>query len=188
MAPLFTRLLLERRLAAVRPYLRGDVLDLGCGGGELIRCLRPGQAYTGVDWRSEAVRQLQTRFPQHTFLRRDFDTEPLALPQQYDTVVLLAVIEHLQQPERLFGQLRDLLRPDGRVVMTSPSGWGNWVHGLGARFGLFSREAAAEHHTIFTRQTLGNIIEPFGLALTRYRRFLWGGNQLFVCKPKPQVP
>jgi 2-polyprenyl-3-methyl-5-hydroxy-6-metoxy-1,4-benzoquinol methylase len=180
--PVFTQFLAKQRLAALRPYLRGDVLDLGCGGDGVISCLRPGQGYVGVDWRAEVLRQLQVRYPQYTFYQRDFDREPLLLGQDFDTVVLLAVIEHLRKPETLFAQLRTLLRPDGRVVMTSPSGWGNWLHGFGARVGLFSREAAAEHHIIFSRERLATMLQPHGLVLERYRTFLLGGNQLFVCR------
>jgi 2-polyprenyl-3-methyl-5-hydroxy-6-metoxy-1,4-benzoquinol methylase len=188
MASLLTPFLLRQRLAAVKPYLRGAVLDLGCGGGELVACLRPDQTYTGVDWRAETVRQLQARYPAHMFHRRDFDTEPLALAERFDTVVLLAVIEHLRQPEHLFGQLAQVMTADGRAVMTSPSGWGNGLHAVGARLGLFSRAAADEHHIIFSRERLSRMVEPHGLALAGYRRFLLGGNQLFVCRRADAAP
>ncbi len=182
MAPLLSEFLLQRRLAAVRPYLRGDVLDLGCGGADIARLLQPGQAYAGVDWRAALIDQLRARWPRHTFYQRDFDTQPLALPRRFDTVVMLAVIEHLRQPERLFAQLGGALLPGGQVVMTSPSAWGNWAHGWGARVGLFSRQAAQEHNLIFSRERLAEQMRPHGLALAHYHTFAAGGNQLFVCR------
>lgn len=183
MAPLLSAFLLQRRLAAVTPFLRGDVLDLGCGGADIAARLRPDQAYVGVDWRAALIDQLRARWPRHTFYQRDFDTQPLALPRRFDTVVMLAVIEHLSQPDHLFAQLCAVLQPGGQVVMTSPSAWGNWLHGWGARVGLFSREAAREHNLIFSRDLLADRVRPHGMALAHYSTFGAGGNQLFVCRP-----
>ena len=184
---LLSPFLSERRLAAVAPFLRGDVVDLGCGGAAVVARLKPGQAYVGVDWRAAAIQQLCSRYPQHQFFQRDLDTQPLALPRRFDTVLMLAVIEHLRRPEHLFAQLRGLLNPGGQVVMTSPSRWGNWLHGLGARAGVFSRVAAGEHYLIFSRARLAAMVRPHGLDLVHYRSFLLGGNQLFVCQAQPAV-
>jgi 2-polyprenyl-3-methyl-5-hydroxy-6-metoxy-1,4-benzoquinol methylase len=181
MTPLLTHFLLQQRLAAVTPYLRGDVLDLGCGGGQLISYLGPGQTYTGVDWRADTIHRLRVRYPQHEFYQRDLDCEPLVLPRRFDTIVLLAVLEHLQSPTTLLAQLREALKPGGCVVMTSPSGWGNWIHKLGARVGLFSQAAADEHYHIYSRTSLAALLQPHGVSLTVFRPFLLGANQLFVC-------
>ena len=167
------------------PYLRGDVLELGCGSSPVITRLQPGQPYVGVDWRADAVGELRARYPRYEFYERDIDTQPLALPSRFDTVVLLAVIEHLRRPEHLFAQLCGVLRPGGRVVMTSPSAWGNRLHGWGAQVGLFSREAADEHYSIFSRAGLEARIRPHGLALVAFRYFELGCNQLFVCQVRP---
>lgn len=185
MAPLLSRFLMQQRLAAVAPYLCGEVLDLGCGSSPVIARLQPSQAYVGVDWRADTVGQLRARYPNHEFYERDIDTQPLALPRRFDTVVLLAVIEHLRRPEHLFSQVCDVLRPGGRVVMTSPSAWGNRLHGWGAQVGLFSHEAADEHHSIFSRVGLEARIRPHGLALVAFRYFELGCNQLFVCQARP---
>ena len=187
MPPLLTAFLARQRLAAIWPYLHGDVLDLGCGSAEVSTYLSPGQVYVGIDRRIPLIARLRQRYPQHRFLACDFDAEPLALDRRFDTVVLLAVIEHLRQPDSLFAQLPSLLQPFGRVVMTSPSAWGNWIHAGGARLGLFSSEAAGEHHTIFSARALAARLEPHGLKIDVFRRFVWGGNQLFVCRRQSEA-
>jgi 2-polyprenyl-3-methyl-5-hydroxy-6-metoxy-1,4-benzoquinol methylase len=186
---LLSSFLLRQRLAAVAPYLRGDVLDLGCGDGPLIPRVRTAQAYVGVDRVAGRIDRLRAHYPQHEFHRRDLDRDELDLGRRFDTVAMLAIIEHLKRPEHVLAQLGGVLRPGGHVVMTSPSAWGDLVHGGGARIGLFSREAAAEHQGTFSRRRLAAMAASCGLALVRYRRFLLGGNQLFVCRPasRPQA-
>ncbi len=182
MVPLLSVYLARQRIAMVRPYLRGDVLDLGCGYAHLVSSLQPGQVYVGIDRNAALLDKVRTRYPQHTFCQSEFDTERLPLRQRFHTVVMLAVIEHLRQPDHLFSQLRDCLQPQGQVLMTSPSAWGNRIHSLGARIGLFSLEAARDHSEIFSKASLAARVRPHGLALVRYRRFEGGGNQLFVCR------
>jgi 2-polyprenyl-3-methyl-5-hydroxy-6-metoxy-1,4-benzoquinol methylase len=182
---LLTPQLVQWRLVIARPHLLGDVLDLGCGGADVVRLLGPNQTYVGVDWRADIVQQLQARFPMHLFRQLDLDTQALDFQRRFDSIVLLAVIEHLRQPQHLFAQLANLVEPTGQIVMTSPSPFGHRLHAFGARLGLFSREAAAEHHTVFNRETLATLIRPYGLTLAVYRPFLFGCNQLFVCRNTP---
>jgi SAM-dependent methyltransferase len=179
--PVFTSFLQRQRLKIVRPYLRGDILDLGCGDAALLPLVGPGQAYTGVDGRGALVADLRGQYPQREFYQRDLDREPLAVPGRFDTIVMLAVIEHLSDPARILRQLPGCLKPGGQVLMTTPSPVGDRVHQVGARAGLFSMEASQEHNIIFTPAVLREYLERNGLHLSEYRPFLLGGNQLFVC-------
>lgn len=182
MAAILTSFLQRRRLAIVAPYLRGDVLDLGCGDAMLLSRLKAGQTYVGVDGRAPLVSRLRECYPAHQFYQRDLDRQPLELPGRFDTIVLLAVVEHLSRPDWVFAQAAEHLHPGGRLLMTTPSPFGNWVHQVGAHIGLFSLEAMQDHKMIFTQATLSDCLERNGLRVVLYERFLFGGNQLFVCE------
>jgi SAM-dependent methyltransferase len=171
-----------QRFKAIRPYLRGSVLDLGCGYAEIIPHLAPGQPYLGVDRHAGILDWLHANRPGHTFLRRDFDTAPLDLPGRYATILMLAVIEHLKEPDLLLRQLPALLEPDGLVVLTTPTPLGDRIHRLGARLGLFSTHAVNEHETIFDQASLAAIVNLCGLRPVAYRKFLFGGNQVLACQ------
>jgi 2-polyprenyl-3-methyl-5-hydroxy-6-metoxy-1,4-benzoquinol methylase len=164
----------------VVPFLKGDVLDLGCGLATVSEFLEKDQRYVGVEVSEPWMDYLRTHRPQHTFYQRNFDVEPLNLDLKFDTILLIAVIEHLKQPGTLLGQLPAFLKPGGKVVITTPSPWGDRVHRVGAHIGLFSKEAMHEHETIFTPTTLQTIMEANGLELVHARNFLFGGNQLFI--------
>jgi hypothetical protein len=72
--------------------------------------------------------------------------------------------------------------------MTTPSPFGDKIHRAGARLGLFSKDAVEEHQTIFSHQMMVELLTPAGLAVEGYRRFLLGGNQLFICRSsKPDL-
>jgi SAM-dependent methyltransferase len=184
MPAILSGFLQRRRIQAVGHFLHGDVLDLGCGDGTLAAFVEPGRAYVGVDGRAGIMPTLRARFPIYAFHCRDLDSEPLALAQRFDTIALLALIEHLSRPGWMLGQLAEHLRPGGQVVITTPSPIGNRIHQVGARIGLFSLEAMQEHKTIFTRDTLVDCLGQHGLRLNLFRYFLFGGNQLFVCEAR----
>jgi len=183
MPPLLGQFLYRARLQAILPHLSGDVLDLGCGYNGLAAYLGPGQAYTGVDLNPRAVERLDEKYPQHEFLVCDFDRQPLTLKRSYDTVVMLAVLEHLAAPDALIETIRLVLKPGGRLVLTTPTPFGNRIHAVGSRLGLFYLEAAQDHKLIYNRRSLRQLLERHGLRILLYRAFLLGGNQICIATP-----
>ncbi len=182
--PLLTPFLQKQRYKMVIPYLKGDVLDLGCGLATVSEFLEPDQRYVGVEVSAPWMDYLRSHRPQYDFYQRDFDIEQLNLDQKFDTILLIAVIEHLEKPGFLLKQLPGLLKPAGKVVITTPSPLGDRIHQIGAKIGLFSKEAQHEHETIFTLASLQSIAIDNGLELTQARKFLLGGNQLFICQAR----
>ncbi len=71
----------QRYLAAL-PYLRGNVLDLGCNTGQILECLKPGQQYVGVDSSSGVAAWWQRTRPGVEFHLRNLDCD--ALGRQLD--------------------------------------------------------------------------------------------------------
>ena len=175
-----SRLLQRGRFLAALPYLRGDVLDLGCNTGQILPWLKPVQRYVGVDGNARVAAWWQNKHPEVEFYLRNLDGDALGLDRRFDTVLMLAVLEHLSRPENILGQIRQLLKPEGRLVITTPSAMGDRIHHLGAAFGIFSREAAEEHKAQFTEESLRRLLSSQGLAVSQYRRFMLGGNQLCV--------
>jgi 2-polyprenyl-3-methyl-5-hydroxy-6-metoxy-1,4-benzoquinol methylase len=180
MPSLLTPFLQKQRFAIIRPYLSGDILDLGCGLALISEMLEPGQRYVGVEGPSSFLDWLHTHRPEHSFYQRDLDVQPLALDQKFDTILMIAVIEHLEKPGFVLSQVPFHLKTNGRLVITTPSPIGDRIHQIGARVGLFSKEAMHEHETIFTKNSLKNLAGQKGLELILYRTFLLGGNQLFI--------
>lgn len=178
---LLSEFLTQQRFQAVSAYLHGDILDIGCGYGRILPLLPPGTTYVGVDSSSEILQYLRGTYPKNQFYRIDLDKDAFQLGQQFDTILMLAVIEHLSQPQKVLCQVLEHLKPDGRLLITTPSPFGDQIHRLGARIGLFSQFAADDHETIFNQGSLQKLLERCDLQIDHFRGFLFGGNQLFVC-------
>lgn len=180
--PLLTELLQSGRIAMVEEYVRGNVLDLGCGHAPLLdRCAARIGSYVGVDRSRDLVDDCARRHPDHRFECLDLERDRLDLGARFDVVVMLALIEHVGNQLHLFEQVRDSLAPGGAAVLTTPTVWGNdFVHRAGAAIGWFSAEAAGDHCVIYDRRRLEHVAGRVGLRLLRHRTFQFGCNQLAV--------
>jgi 2-polyprenyl-3-methyl-5-hydroxy-6-metoxy-1,4-benzoquinol methylase len=179
---LLSPFLRSRRIAAVRDFLeKGDLLDVGCGTGELAGYIDPSR-YLGIDRDEDSVAIARKKFSAHRFLSLDeFNSAPNQ--SQFDQIVGLAVIEHVDDPQRWLGWLRTLLKPGGRIILTTPHPSMRRLHEFGARIGLFSREGAKEHRELIDRQRMAELADASGFRIRHFQRFLLGCNQLFILGP-----
>jgi 2-polyprenyl-3-methyl-5-hydroxy-6-metoxy-1,4-benzoquinol methylase len=181
MTGLLSSYLRQRRFKTAIPYIKGDILDLGCGYTDLIPRLELEQAYVGIDKLEPLIKWLYDRYPEYEFHKRDLDSQDIEVDRKFDTILMLAIVEHLQNPERVLSQIPQYLQKDGCMIITTPPPFGDHIHRIGARFGLFYQSAVEEHNIIFKRNTLEPILSRCNLQVDVYRKFLLGGNQLFVC-------
>jgi 2-polyprenyl-3-methyl-5-hydroxy-6-metoxy-1,4-benzoquinol methylase len=173
----FSPYLRDRRLRVATPHIHGRVLDFGCGSADV--CAIVGAAsYVGVDLDRSVLRVAQEKYPQATFFSPD-EFAAWSGPQ-FDTIVALAVVEHLPDPVEFFTLMKRHLSPGGKVVITTPSPSLDWAHGLGARFGLFAKESHDEHQSLMNRAGIEQAAKGAGLQVIEYRRFLFGANQLAI--------
>lgn len=103
-------------LASCRDAVRGVVLDVGCGNKPYAE-LFDADRYVGIDLPSNLTRSSVV----------DSYASALALPfraEVFDAVVCSEVLEHVPDPERLFREVRRVLRSGGHLVLTTPLTWG----------------------------------------------------------------
>ena len=98
---------------------QGDLLDVGCGRGDLYGRLPPSiRSYTGVD----LVRY--EGFPESSQARLRIGDLNQRLPVEdagADVVVSIETIEHLENPRALFRELIRAVRPGGLLLVTTPN-------------------------------------------------------------------
>lgn len=165
----------NRRLAAAKPHIEGRVLDIGCAEGHLADGVAADR-YVGVDLDDDILVEARLAHPEHRFMGLD----ELDATERFDTVVALAVIEHVPDPADWLARWSGQLVPGGRVVVTTPYDRYEPMHGFAAKLGLASDEAHDEHETTFNRESLDELFQTVGLKLTTYKRFLMGLNQVAV--------
>ena len=111
-----------------------DVLDFGCGGGELSYVLKRlgARQVVGTEISETQLAQVQQRLEQSrtpgVVFHLDKDPAHVSLPDAFfDTICCFDVVEHLRHPEAILTEWRRLLRPGGQVWIW----WCPWRHPFG---------------------------------------------------------
>jgi 2-polyprenyl-3-methyl-5-hydroxy-6-metoxy-1,4-benzoquinol methylase len=144
------------------------VLDVGCSTGYLAQRLQErGATVIGIEL-DERAAELARRFCEAVYVG---DIETMELPfdsQSFDVVLCGDLIEHLREPQGVLARLRPLLRPGGRLVLSTPN-IANWAMRLSLLFGRFRYTdwgiLDRTHTHFFTRKTLRETLEAAGYRI-----------------------
>jgi SAM-dependent methyltransferase len=155
----------EFLLPEVRPHDRA--LDLGCGSGDFTAELaHAGAAVVGVEVAEAALRRARANHPELEFRITPIDG-PLPLEDcSFDLVWASEVIEHVADTARWLSEVRRVLAPGGRLLLSTPS------HGrLRVALGGIDRfsEPLGDHLHLYTRRSLRMVLSEFGFAEVRVR-------------------
>jgi SAM-dependent methyltransferase len=112
-----------KRYDFAAPYCAGRrVLDAGCGVGYgAARLAKEAASVVGVDVSEDAIAYAQTHYtaPNVSFAAMDVST--LALEDaSFDVVCSFETIEHVDDAERVLGELARVLKSDGTLVISTP--------------------------------------------------------------------
>jgi 2-polyprenyl-3-methyl-5-hydroxy-6-metoxy-1,4-benzoquinol methylase len=144
-----------------------DVLDIGCGEGFFAAELKAdGNRVSGVD----AIPSAQKHEALEQFITADLNAPADSIlrdlnGRRFDRVLLLDVLEHLVQPERLLADMRHTLKPNGRVVVSVPN-VANISVRLALLFGRFNYTERGildrTHLHFYTRKTARELLQQAG--------------------------
>jgi 2-polyprenyl-3-methyl-5-hydroxy-6-metoxy-1,4-benzoquinol methylase len=154
-------------LSKVKPG--STVLDVGCGRGLLAKALaRRGAHIVGAD-----VLPAEEIAPEVAeYHRLDLERhEQLNLKRQFDCIILADVIEHLRNEEEILRHLKQFLKTDGRLLIST----GNiavWFYRLSLLLGRFNYGPRGildrTHVKLYTRATFRQLIERCGYKVVRF--------------------
>jgi 2-polyprenyl-3-methyl-5-hydroxy-6-metoxy-1,4-benzoquinol methylase len=147
------------------------VLDVGCSSGYLARRLiERGSSVVGIEVDEQAAEEARDVCEQ-VFVG---DVETMELPFEdasFDVVLCGDVIEHLRQPDAFLTRIRPLIRPGGRLVLTTPN-VANWSIRLALLFGRwrYTRRGILDrtHTHLFTRRTLIETLHETGYRIVEF--------------------
>jgi SAM-dependent methyltransferase len=110
-------------LFAAVPSSARRILEVGCARGRLGHELKrqdPGRYVAGVELDPEAAEAARARLDDVFVLDVQGDLPPVE-PGSLDCLVLGDVLEHLVDPEAVLRRYRDLLHPEGLVLVSVPN-------------------------------------------------------------------
>jgi 2-polyprenyl-3-methyl-5-hydroxy-6-metoxy-1,4-benzoquinol methylase len=146
-------------------------LDVGCSSGYLARRLvERGARVVGIEADEQAA--AEARAICEEVLVGDVETMELPFPpSSFDLVLCGDVIEHLRDPQSFLERMRPLLRPGGRLVLTTPNvaNWTMRLGLLGGRWRYTERGILDRTHAhLFTKRTLEETLERAGYRIVEF--------------------
>ncbi len=113
--------LLKAYYAAI-PYIKGDLLEIGCGEGRGVKQLAPlANSYTAIDKIQQVIDSLSAEYPQYRFLQANIPPISDLEDNSYDTIVTFQVIEHIKKDTEFLKEIHRLLKPGGQALITTPN-------------------------------------------------------------------
>ncbi len=103
-------------------YIKGDVLEVGCGEGRGMELLMAkARTFTAVDKIESAIVNLKNKYPDAKLL--SMNIPPLAglADDAYDVVVSFQVIEHIKDDALFLKEIHRVLKPGGIALLTTPN-------------------------------------------------------------------
>ena len=141
---------------------KGRILDIGCGSYPFFLINTKFREKHGID----PFVKLSKSYGKITLKKQDLEEKPrTSYPDNYfDVVAMLAVFEHLQQ-KKLTAVLREIhriLKPGGRLILTTPCPWTDGLLKIMARTGLGSKEEIHEHESTYPHKAIRHYLEKAG--------------------------
>jgi len=172
------RRLLSRALARLAIDRHACVLDVGSGTGANLRVLRELGFHRiwGLDSNLDAIRWCATK-GLGKIVRGDATTLPLR-DEVADLVIAADIIEHLDDDQSGLEEIRRVLRPAGRALVTVPAFSGLW--------GL--QDVVSHHKRRYRASELRAKLQAAGLVVCELHYFnyllflpIWSARQVLRC-------
>lgn len=165
------------RIEKALPYIRGRLLDLGCGYNNLVR--RYGSFGVGVDvfpWPGVDVligNSARLPFPDESF----------------DTVAILAALNHIPNHKQTLREVNRVIRSPGRVIVSMINSFvGIFAHIIFRQDEQCRSLKAGERKGMWDWEVQA-VLNATGFHIERVERFELGLNRIYLAtkKPNPSV-
>ncbi|MBT7953762.1 MAG: methyltransferase domain-containing protein [Rhodospirillaceae bacterium] len=141
-----------------------SVLELGTGVGLFLAYLKAKgvNKFTGIDSDPKVKEYMPQEISENVIIG-DIWTEIQNFSEPFDRIVLLDVFEHFSfmEGQRLLVQLKDLLEPDGKIVLRAPN--------AASPFGLQYQYNDVTHKAIYGPGNLQHVALAAGLQVEKFQ-------------------
>lgn len=147
------------------------ILDFGCGAGHLIEEMHrvnPDARFIGVDVSREALARASSHSPYAEFHHVEEGEKAPLSDASVDFTLSSEVIEHVYDTEWMAMEMARVLRPGGRLLLTTP--YHGFLKNLAIVFLGFNRHfnPVGPHVRFFSRRSITVLLQRYGLKVVAY--------------------
>ena len=171
-------ILLDWRVKTVLPHISGNYLDVGCGTNEIVKSYS-GKG-TGVDvypWDgADLVVEDTAKLP--------FDDK------SFDTVSIIAALNHIPNREDVIKEIKRILRDDGKLIITMiPPRFSRVWHFFRKPWDADQHERGMKAGEVFglTTKEIKKILSKAELEVVYQKKFMMGLNHLLIAKKRNSI-
>ncbi|MEJ0034445.1 MAG: class I SAM-dependent methyltransferase [Bacteroidota bacterium] len=118
--PIHQRLL--KAYVVAEDYIRGDLLEVGCGEGRGIDLVLPkANSYSAIDKIEPVIAKLREKYPTGKFFSGNIPPLGPFGDNSFDVVITFQVIEHIQDDFNFLKEIHRVLKPGGLAIITTPN-------------------------------------------------------------------
>lgn len=160
---------------------RGTVLDAGCGrDAHFLHSIKHKiKIGFGADKKSQNITIGNIKL---FSLNLEDDKFPEEWNSFFDQVFMLASLEHFNVPEAILKKIYKVLKPGGRIYITTPSPWARPILSVLARLRLIDSEEINDHKHYFSKKEHSYIIESARFKDIKHKYFEFGFNQFISAR------
>jgi len=147
--------------------LGGRLLDVGASYGHFLAAASPRFLVTGIEVSQSAAEWARSTFGVSIQVGSVYDL-PADLVGTCDAVTFWDVIEHLEDPAGAVRELRQCLRPNGMLFLSTPDAGSLVAKVMGRRWHYLD---PVQHINLFSRRNLIRLLTEQGFSVVETRYF-----------------
>lgn len=142
-----------------RKYLRGNILEVGCGIGNFTDALIGFGKVWAVDVNKEYVAQTRQKVngKAQVGLGDIENNKYFFRDQKFDSIVCLNVLEHIQDDKETIKNMQELLKTDGYLILLIPAH--NFLYG--------AIDKSIGHFRRYAKSQIRNALEDIGFKIIK---------------------
>ena len=152
----------KRLLSLIRPWLKGKILEVGAGTGTFAsQFMQDGYKVAALDINQDYLTLLAKQFKGMPVYKFDLESSklPKVLTGEFETVVMLNVLEHIKNDVQALANIYSMLKPKGSLILIVPAH--AWAYG--------SVDKNLGHHRRYEQELLYKRLMAAGFKIRKIR-------------------
>lgn len=156
-----------------KPFVKGRLLDFGCGEGQFLHMIsKYCESTYGVDVAQLPIEKAHNRYPDIEFSLLNDEGRTRFQDNFFDAITAITVLEHILDIETTLDEINRILKPGGYLLIATTQITRIkmllvMMYSLDKYF-----YPTSSHIRHFTRRNLADILQKKGFKVIKYKKYL----------------